>query len=116
MLWGPQATDAPAGHVRRYRKRPVVVEAMQLTADNFSDVLRWIRQNGGATAGLNFNANGPIEGRYIDIGTLEGTMRLCVGNFLVRGTVGEFWPVRADIFEQSYEAVVDQAAEELSDA
>lgn len=49
--------------------------------------------------------NGHIECYLID--TLEGTMRADHGNYLVKGSMGECWCVRYDIFESTYEKVED---------
>ena len=44
--------------------------------------------------------------RYrISIPTLEGTMIASPGDYIIRGVQGEFYPCRADIFEQTYEPV-----------
>ena len=40
---------------------------------------------------------------YIEIDTLEGTMRANLGDFIIKGVQGEFYPCKPDIFEQTYE-------------
>lgn len=42
---------------------------------------------------------------YIDIETLEGTMRCGKGDYIIWGVNGEFYPCKADIFKKTYEAV-----------
>lgn len=79
----------------KFRKKPVVIEAHLLEEDSSLDILEWIR-NGGTNANL-----GP-EG-VIDIVTLEGTMRADLGDWIIQGVQGEFYPCKPDIFEQTYE-------------
>jgi hypothetical protein len=81
----------------RFRKKPVVVEAMQTGPDTALDVLNWIRTNGG-TGNL-------IQGGALDIVTLEGVMRASAGDWVIRGVQGEFYPCKPDIFLGTYEPV-----------
>lgn len=77
-----------------FKKKPVVIEAMLL--DNKSsikvDLVMWcdgkIRDDGG-----------------IDIPTLEGTMTANVGDWIIKGVKGEFYPCKPDIFEATYNPV-----------
>jgi hypothetical protein len=86
----------------RFRKRPVEVEALHLTADkNPDEIALWC---GGVVA--------PHPGQMytggelvIEIPTLEGTMRAGLGDWIIKGVQGEFYPCKPDIFEATYEAV-----------
>lgn len=84
----------------KFRKKPVEIEALRLTEEAAHDALLWIRA-GGAKA--NFVALQRFRG--IDIYTLEGTMRADVGDWIIRGVQGEFYPCKPDIFEATYEPV-----------
>lgn len=42
---------------------------------------------------------------YVPIETLEGTMRASVGDYIIKGVNGEFYPCKPDIFEKTYEKV-----------
>ena len=81
----------------RFRKRPVEVEARLLTEDTALDILVWIR-NGKHRGNV-------LVGGAIDIYTLEGTMRADVGDYVIEGVQGEFYPCKPDIFEATYEPV-----------
>jgi len=88
----------------RYRKKPVVIEAMQIQSPeangaSISDVLQWILSNGGNAYSLRST---------IRIRTLEGEMAALPGDYVIRGLKGEFYPCKSDIFEQSYDLVEDQ--------
>jgi hypothetical protein len=49
-------------------------------------------------------AFGP-ENRYIQIQTLEGVMEASVGDWIIKGVKGEFYPCKPDIFKMTYEEV-----------
>jgi len=83
----------------KYRKKPVVVEAMQFTDESKDRVFNFVgSQNGFAS----FDKN---EHPALIIRTLEGEMTTNVGDWVIKGIKGEFYPCKPDIFEQTYEAV-----------
>lgn len=83
---------------KKFRKKPVVIEAIQLTEDNAIDVLTFCNNTGNIVA-----SNEDEMG--ISILTLEGTMIANTGDYIIRGVKGEFYPCKPDIFEQTYEEV-----------
>lgn len=88
--------------MHKYRKKPVVIEAMELTR-RFSDVvIDWITSNGGEIAEFNLGEF-TEDACYIDIKTLEGTMTADEGDFIIRGIKGEFYPCKPDIFAATYD-------------
>jgi hypothetical protein len=62
---------------------------------------RWLTE-GGAQFTMRQVDPGPA---YLLIHTLEGEMRADVGDYIIRGIAGEFYPCKAEIFEATYEAV-----------
>jgi hypothetical protein len=77
----------------QYRKKPVVIEAVQWTGANFAEV-----------AALGENIFGPYaQEDRLEIKTLEGRMRANVGDWVIKGVKGEVYPCKPDIFEQTYE-------------
>lgn len=74
-----------------YRKKPIVVEATKFIENS---------PNG-------WPEGAPIckDGDAYCISTLEGDMRLNDGDYIVRGIAGEYYPVKASIFEATYEAI-----------
>ena len=76
-----------------YRKKPVVIEAMQWVGDNFVEVDEFV-----ACPHETYPADG-----YVIIPTLEGEMRVSLGDWIIRGVSGEFYPFKPDIFEKTYE-------------
>lgn len=85
----------------RYVKKPVVVEAVQYNGDGeFTEVPRWL-VNTQRTGVIYFD--GSIDRCFIK--TLEGTMRVSIGDYIIRGVNGELYPCKPDIFEKTYERV-----------
>lgn len=80
----------------KFRKRPVVIEAMQYTGDNIAELRAFfpgVREHGAA--------NKPVL--YVD--TLEGTMSVFDGDWIIKGVKGEVYPCKPDIFKLTYEPV-----------
>jgi hypothetical protein len=102
----------------KFRKKPVVIDAIQFTggAEAATPIIDWIL-NGGHTATYRpereerFAANGEqsqmFEPEHIRIRTLEGIHQGIVGDWIIRGVAGEFYPCKPDIFAATYEAVLD---------
>jgi hypothetical protein len=100
----------------KYCKKPVVIEAMQFTGD-FTVVETWVRQwhEDDDGPGMWENDDGTLT-----IVTLEGNMLVRVGDRIIRGVKGEFYPCKPDIFALTYEPAdqgePDGAALTLKDA
>jgi hypothetical protein len=91
---------------RKYRKKPVVIEAMQWdgTAVSAIPITNWAHKSPGS---INYyspdeNFSGQAELR---VRTYEGEMRASPGDFIIRGVQGEFYPCKPDIFWETYEEV-----------
>lgn len=91
--------------MQKFRKKPVVIEAVQLTVENLEVVEAWCN---GSIKGLKL----PREQQRIDIQTLEGEMSATIGDFVIRGVKGEFYPCKPDIFAATYDAVNSDPASE----
>lgn len=84
----------------RYRKKPVVIEALKFLDDD-TRVSELIEFTGG-----NFAPYGnPEHYSCAKIRTLEGEMRADIGDYIIKGVNGEFYPCKPDIFAKTYEAV-----------
>lgn len=89
--------------IRKFRKKPVVIEAWQFTvidANNPKAIESWC----GGKVRLPWMSLDP-EYRIIHIPTLEGHMEARVGDWIIKGVKGEFYPCKPDIFEMTYEDV-----------
>lgn len=78
----------------RYRKKPVEIEAVQLTRDNEEEILAFTE--GEAYA---------FQHGTCVIPTLEGNHIASEGDYIIKGIRGEFYPCKPDIFAQTYERV-----------
>ena len=81
----------------KFRKKPVVIEARQLTRDNGPELWEWAKSK------PHWSPDGEVDG--LTIFTLEGRMKADFGDWIIRGVQGEFYPCKPDIFEATYEAV-----------
>jgi hypothetical protein len=79
----------------KYRKKPVVIEAVQFTYPPTEEFKRFINSGGSRTVN--------IESNFAQIETLEGTMTADIGDYIIKGIKGEFYPCKPDIFEQTYD-------------
>lgn len=82
----------------RYRKKPVEIEAMQFLGDyeSVTAIHKWA----GKTLLVWF-----MHSNKMNIPTLEGDMTANVGDWIIRGINGEYYPCKPDIFEKTYEPV-----------
>lgn len=87
----------------KYRKKPVVVEAIQWNGKNFMEILDFVGSR------LEFTLYGGTDREPnvedMSILTLEGRMEVSVGDYIIKGVQGEFYPCKSYIFEQTYEMV-----------
>jgi hypothetical protein len=83
--------------VKKYRKKPVVIEAVEYNPFKQEEVIDFIVDGGGTY----LNANGFF------VVTLEGQMRCSPGDFIIKGIQGEFYACKPDIFAATYEEVVE---------
>lgn len=92
----------------KYRKKPVVIETMRWdgTAENASSIIEWALSNDGTiryTCGPENGCSGEAGVHWLDIDTLEGTMRATPDDWIIRGVQNEFYSCKPDIFAQTYE-------------
>lgn len=87
----------------KFRKKPMVIEAVKFlpatseeTADWCSGIVKSVGGGKKSTSPLRF---------VMEIPTLEGTMRAEVGDWIIRGVKGEFYPCKPDIFAATYESI-----------
>lgn len=83
--------------IKQYRKKPVVIEAIRVESNNELDVLDFIT-NGEHRGGAGFAKDG-----HLYIKTLEGNMKADLGDYIIKGVKGEFYPVKSGIFHKTYE-------------
>jgi hypothetical protein len=93
--------------VVKFRKKPIVIEAIQHdgTPDSNRRIIDWTR--GSATPAYMDEQIISSEGdtrSQLSINTLEGAMWVGTGDWVIRGVKGEHYPCKPDIFAATYEA------------
>lgn len=86
----------------KYRKKPVVIEAIQWMPDGVDNLLE-ISEFIGDNTTYSVCYNLPVH--TLSIHTLEGVMDAMPGDYIIRGIKGEYYPCKPDIFDQTYEMV-----------
>lgn len=82
-----------------YRKKPVVIEAKQWNGENADEIQTFLFD------GNQHAAHGWVKGQYVEIGTLEGLMVASIGDWIIKGVAGEFYPCKPEIFAATYDEV-----------
>ena len=78
----------------KYRKKPIVIEAVQFGLLNQEEIEEFV----GGDLGRDGDGNNVIA-------TLEGAMKVSINDWIIKDIQGEFYPVKPDIFEETYELV-----------
>ena len=100
----------------RYRKKPVVIEAHRIGDDGWPDAIwQGVMQN-KIVLHLDVVGHPKQVGGHVSINTLEGTMRGEVGDYIIRGVSGEFYPCKPEIFAATYESVEEDTGLSFSRA
>lgn len=82
----------------KVKKKPVIVEAREFTFENQNEIMDWCKGTYWSMAP--FRA---ITGMTMQ--TLNGPVNVEYGEYVIKGIRGEFYPCKADIFAETYEAV-----------
>lgn len=78
----------------KYRKKPVIIEAIKWDGSNILEIREF------AYPCVRYQ-------KHLFIETLEGRMRADIGDYIIKGVNGEFYPCKPDVFEKTYEKVAD---------
>lgn len=79
----------------KFRKKPVVVEAVRWTGDNYEEINAFCEENDLWAENR----------KALFINGLEGIMYAEIGDYIIKGVNGEYYPCKPDIFEKTYERV-----------
>jgi hypothetical protein len=79
----------------RFRKKPVVIDAVQWLGTGES--MDAIRALDTGTRAVDFTADN------VFIVTLEGQMTATIGDWIIKGVNGELYPCKPDIFLKTYD-------------
>jgi hypothetical protein len=81
---------------QKFKKKPVVIEAVQWTGQNQFEIMNFCKT-------CYLTSSGTVKDLYID--TLEGDMLANEGDYIIKGVAGEFYACKPDIFALTYENV-----------
>jgi hypothetical protein len=87
----------------KFRKKPVVIDAMQWTGENLLDIIRFTGLNSSASHFKWDEYAELVRNEGLKIFTLEGKMSANIGDWIIKGVKGEFYPCKEDIFNMTYE-------------
>lgn len=91
----------------KYRKKPVVIDAIQWTGENLREVIDFTGKHPKWSEWFatweDYEARVRADGGIFKIITLEGTMEATPGDWIIRGVKGEHYPCKPDIFAATYE-------------
>ena len=82
----------------KYVKKPIIIEAVQWTGTNRKEIFDFCIT-------CYFNTDFETGDLKLHIQTLEGNMEASVGDYIIKGIKGEFYPCKPDIFELTYDIV-----------
>ena len=101
---GRGQVDTTEGEAMKFRKKPVVIEAMQWdgTPGSALSIMRWANR-GPPQAQANV-----FGGACLCVHTLEGDLTISPKDWVIKGVKGEFYPCKLDIFEATYEPVEEE--------
>ncbi|MHB9304354.1 hypothetical protein ACW0S0_05575 [Fusobacterium polymorphum] len=95
--------------IKKYIKKPIEIEAIQLTENNIIEVFNFIDgenyEKTKSTEELEDFSQRMLKQGYIEIETLEGMMKASFGDYIIKGIKGEFYACKPDIFQATYEEV-----------
>ena len=81
----------------KYRKKPVVIEAIQFDGYNSEEIKTFC----GDKCIIGFSDK-------VLIFTLEGSLTADIGDYIIKGVKGEFYPCKPDIFEETYDTYLEE--------
>ena len=84
--------------IMKYRKKPVCIDAIKWLGDNIYELNQFMGREGYY-----------IRNDQLYIETLEGTLHAGIGDYIIRGIKGEYYPCKPDIFYETYEPVDDKS-------
>jgi hypothetical protein len=79
--------------MKNYKKRPITIQAEKLNYNNIQELINEIGDDA-------YYSN---DNFYIK--TLEGDMKVNIGDYIIKGIKGEYYPCKSDIFESTYDLI-----------
>ena len=94
----------------KYRKKPIVIDAIIWNGNNLKEVMNFVNSEFRYEPLTNYVTKKftySTMDNDLRIVTLEGLMKASIGDYIIKGVNGEYYPCKPDIFEKTYEKVDD---------
>ena len=91
--------------VKQYRKKPVVINAVEWTGRNLKEIIEFTGRHESIKDWEWERYERLVKYAGLKIFTLEGAYIATIGDMIIRGLQGEFYPCKPDIFAKTYEDV-----------
>lgn len=89
--------------IKKYRKKPVVIEAIEWAGDNLKEVLDFTGRNPSVVDWSFAKIAKLVDREGLKIFTLEGSHNASIGDMIIKGVAGEFYPCKPEIFKETYD-------------
>lgn len=89
--------------IKKYKKRPVIVEAIKWTGNNLQEVIDFAGRHKSAKDWPMEEFEKVVNEQGLKIFSLEGSMISEIGDFIIKGIKGEIYSCKPDIFKKTYE-------------
>lgn len=96
----------PEAKIKKFRKKPVEVSAIKWTGENLKEVIDFTGLHPTALKWTWEEHEQVVKEHGLKIFTLEGALMASIGDMIIRGVSGEFYPCKPDIFKETYEEVL----------
>jgi hypothetical protein len=94
--------------IHKYVKKPVVIEALQWTGYNLEEVIAFTGLNESASKLTWEEYETVVKTLGLKIFTLEGSHLASIGDYIIKGNQGEFYPCKPDIFNKTYTKIEEE--------
>ena len=91
----------------KFRKKPVVIEAIRWDGSNLKEIIAFTGLHPSAEKWSWDEYEKVVTSEGLKIFTLEGSHLATVGDIIIKGVHGEFYPCKPDIFDKTYDAITD---------
>jgi len=89
----------------KFRKKPVYTEGIQWTGDNLREIIEFTGLHPSAQKWTWEEYEEVVRQDGLKIITLEGPLHASIGDWIMRGVAGEFYPIKPDILAATYDTV-----------
>lgn len=89
----------------KFRKKPVIIEAVNWTGNNLREIITFTGLHPSAAKWTWEEFEQVVQKDGLKIFTLEGPLMATVGDWIIKGVHGEFYPCKDEIFKLTYEPI-----------